>query len=485
MSDSFDAVVIGAGVSGLVAATYMAQAHARVLVLESEPWVGGSAANTQPLAEIAVPAGAHTLCALDPQVVKDLKLARRGLKFAARDLTHIALTAEGRALPLTRNAHAAARTIAPISANDALEFGKFRRTHFAFARALRAIWWDTGELHKPKQREELRRLTVTGAAAFLDATFETDTLKAAYEFDALEGGLSPCDAGSSLLLAWRAAQEMCGLQAAVAVPRGGPAALAVSVAAAAEAAGVEIRTGAAVTRVLLSGGLASGVAVGDETIPARVVLSSLSRHQTLLALAPAGAVGFAMSRRLLDRPALVGEAKLVLGLNKIPEFAAETPSARFVVADNLASCIAAHAEARAGRLPSDLALDAVVPTAFDPSLTSTFHVLSVCMRPLPVSPLEGWDALGPRLAESVVSRLERYAPGLRDSIVAHVFIPPSLGCDRLEVSHIISEWRTRIATPIGGLFLCGVAAEPVPALSGRAARIAASIAAAYLGGSAK
>jgi phytoene dehydrogenase-like protein len=485
MSETSDVVVIGAGVSGLVAATYLAQAHARVLVLESEPWTGGSAANTLPLAELAVPAGAHTLCALDPRVVKDLKLARRGLKFAARDMTHVALTAEGRALPLARNVHAAARALASMSANDAVEFGKLRRNQFAFGRALRAIWWDPGELQKPKQREELRRLTATGATAFLDAAFETEALKAAYAFDAMEGGLSPCDAGSSLLLTWRAAQEMCGLQAAVAVPRGGSAALAASLAVAAEAAGVEIRTNAAVTRLLISGGAISGVAVGDQTIHARVVLSSLSRHQTLLALAPAGTAGFATCHRLLNRPALVGEAKLVLGLNTIPGFATENPSARFVVADHLASCVTAHAEARAGRLPFDLALEAVVPTAFDPSLTSTFHILSVRIRPLPVSPLEGWEALAPRLADCVVSRLERHAPGLRDSVMAHAFIPPSLGGDRLDVSHIIADWRTRIATPIGGLFLCGIAAEPVPLLSGRAARIAASMAAADLRGGTK
>lgn len=484
MSETFDAVVIGAGISGLAAATYLAQVGARVLVVEGEGWAGGSAASTQPLAELAVPGGAHTLFALDPRMVKDLKLAHRGLRFAARDMTHVALTAEGKALLLTRNVHAAARAIAPISANDAAEFGKFRRNQFAFGRAMRAIWWEPGQLTKHKQRDELRRLTATSAGAFLDAAFESETMKAAYAFDAMEGGLSPCDAGSSLLLAWRAAQEMCGLQGAVAVPRGGPAALVAVLAEAAQAAGVEIRTRCAVTRLMFSVGAVSGVAVGDETIPSRVVLSSLSRHQTLLTLAPAGAAGFAASHRLLHRPALVGEAKLVLGLSKIPEFAAENPSGRFVIAERLAFSVAAYAEARAGRLPADLALEAVVPTTFDPSLTSAFHILSVLLRPLPVSPAEGWEAIAPRLAEFAVSRLERYAPSLRDSIVAHAFIPPASGGDRFEASHIVADWRTRIATPIDGLFLCGIAAEPVPAVAGRAARIAASMAAAYLRGGA-
>ena len=123
---------------------------------------------------------------------------------------------------------------------------------------------------------------------------------------------------------------------------------------------------------------------------------------------------------------------------------------------------------------------------FDPSLApSGAHVLSVLVRPLPISPEEGWPRLTPRLIENVLALLERHAPSLKANIAGLNFVPPKPSRDPLTASHMLSGWRARIATPIAGLFLCGEAAEPVPALSCRAARIAAVVATAHLKGEAR
>ena len=56
MAESFDAVIVGGGHNGLVAAAYLARAGRRVLVLERRDRVGG-ASETADLGGVRVPAG--------------------------------------------------------------------------------------------------------------------------------------------------------------------------------------------------------------------------------------------------------------------------------------------------------------------------------------------------------------------------------------------------------------------------------------------
>ena len=470
MSQGLDAAVIGASPAGLVAATYLARGGAKVAVFEA----GGSPGGSELIAagNRLMPASPATLHALDPRVIRDLKLTALG--FAARDLKLVGLRSEGRPLVLGRDRYETAHSIG----GDAERFVSARRTLFAFARAMRAVWWENGTIDDRAVEAELRRLAATSSTAFLEAAFESEALKAAFAFEALEG--PPVAAGTALIFAWRAAQEMCGLQGAVSIPRGGRPALLDLLESVAQAAGVELHAGAPVAQLLLENDRAAGVVLhSGEMVPAGFVLSTLSRRRTLLDLLPTAAIGFEASLRL-GASREVGEALLLFALDAVPGFAVAQPDARFVMADRLEAAAAAHAEARAGGIPSDLALEAVVPTQVDPDIAPDATLLAITARPLPVAPPQGWPALTPALVERVVGLLERRAPGLRSTITGLNLVPPKAGRDPFVVTQITAGWSARITTPVEGLLLCGDSAEPVASLSCRAARHAARMVLAQL-----
>ncbi|HEX4295040.1 MAG TPA: FAD-dependent oxidoreductase [Rhizomicrobium sp.] len=412
MSARSDAIVIGGGMGGLTAAAYLRQTGASVVLLEADEMLGGACRR------------AETFHALDPRMVKDLGLARHGLKFALRDMALVALRQDGRNLVLGRDPHDAARAIAAHSPADAAAYRCYQSELFALARAMRPWWWDdAAEPHGLPARVE-----AASAQAFLASYFESDALRAALAFDVP----SPLEPGSALALVWRAAQEMCGSQGAVAAPQGGGAALADALIAAAKDMGVEFRAKARVARLVLDGDAVAGAELDSgETIFAPAVLSSLSRRETLLDLAPAASAGFAQTQKLMRAAPAQKETTAVFTLNAEPALA---PSgARFVVAEG------------------ETALEAVVAACALPGQ----HVLSVRVK-----------GLAP--VDAIVAQLEHFIPLLRGRIVGI-----QTGERDVAQTRLLESARTRIATPIRGLFLCGRGAEPMDALSGRAGRLAA------------
>lgn len=474
---SYDAIVIGGGVSGLAAAAYLARSRKRAVLLEASDVLGGLRRNAALGDGVQIPFAAHALYALDPRVVKDLKLARYGLKFAARDIPLAMLRSDGKHLILNSGARDSARSIALQSRADAEVWPRFRQELSALARAMRSLWWsDEPPRLGPNQQATLERLSRSGALAWLDTWFESDVLKAALLFDATAQSLSPNEPGSALTLVWRAAQEMCDLQGAVAFPLGGPGALVDALALAARAAGADLRTRVPVVRLMVGAGAISGVELDNETLSASRVFSTLPPADTF-ALAPAAAAGFAHARDLTADRARTGEAKVTFALSELPTpgGVAVPLGSRFIFADRPETLASAYRASALGHFPDEIAFEMILPSAIDPSLAPAGRrIVSALVRPMPLAPDGGWPQRKAELAARVAGVLDRHFPGLsRNILAAEILTPDHLSPSRrADVVRMLSRWSERTETPIAGLMLCGAGAEPVAAASGRAARLA-------------
>src|SRR5246127_3122222 len=90
-----DVVIIGAGHNGLTCAAYLAAAGLKVTVLERRAVVGGAAVTEEVHPRFRNSVAAYTVSLLNPKVIRDLELARYGLRIVERRAANFLPTADG------------------------------------------------------------------------------------------------------------------------------------------------------------------------------------------------------------------------------------------------------------------------------------------------------------------------------------------------------------------------------------------------------
>jgi phytoene dehydrogenase-like protein len=518
MNPALPVLVIGAGHNGLTTAFYLAKGGLKPLVLERRSVVGGAAITGEIAPGIACPTLAHAIGPLRASVVRDMQLARRGVEFLHPDPRLIALSPDGRALEFAGDTARTAEAIRAFSPKDAERYPEFCSTMTRLGGFLSGILestppslsapgtgelWDllkVGRRFRALGRKDGYRLLRWGPMAVADLVaewFETDLLQAAIAARGIFGtAQGPWSAGTGALLLLNGAIDPAPGGSSVTI-KGGPGALTSAMAQAAREAGAEIRTGAAVARISVRDGRATGVILEDGTeIQGSAVVSNADPRRTFLDLVDPIELdpGFLEKVRHYRCPGTT--AKMNLALTAFPVFQGVgnpgTLRGRLHIGPDIDYLERAFDASKYGGISAEPYLDIAIPTLQDPSLAPAGrHVMSVYVQYAPYKLAAGLDWTTERdvLASHVMRVLGRYAPGI-EQLVEHreVITPMDLertygltgghifhgepSLDQLFTMRPILGWA-QYRTPIAGLYLCGAGTHPGGGVTGGSGQNAA------------
>jgi phytoene dehydrogenase-like protein len=121
----YDAIVIGAGHNGLVAAGYLAKNGLLTLVLERNDRVGGACVTRELIPGFKLSTGAQVLGMLRQRIIDDLELERHGLRYHLREPEVFVPFPDGRHVFFYADAERTMQSIAKIAAADAEAFPRY------------------------------------------------------------------------------------------------------------------------------------------------------------------------------------------------------------------------------------------------------------------------------------------------------------------------------------------------------------------------
>ena len=514
----WDAVVIGAGPNGLIAAAYLAKAGLRVALVERRYEVGGGLATE----EILFPGYYSNIHAIYHMMVdympalQDFNLAQHGLVWIKPNLQSSMVFENGDSLLLTRMIEDTADSFMKFSTKDA---DTFSRTMGRWRKIVRNIIAPSTylppmapldismALGKTDAGRELLELVDRTPLDIINDLFESDRIRAFLLYHVCMWGLDPRETGLGLFVPLYIDRLMnkCYCQ-------GGSHKLASSLAREFVRAGGTILDSSQVNKILLKNGAVAGVELWEgRTLYSDVVISTLDPQTTFMNFIGAenlpaelkeSVEGWKSDKWSFNTVHVVSE--------EAPRYLPKDPQASqafmtIVGFESTAQLLAHWDNVLAGKIdPKSLGGHATCESTWDSHLVRVppsrkHRQVSFFQMHAPYDLEGGWEKRGPEIEAAVLKRWEHYAPNMkranivmtqqetpvdieirfpnmrRGSIKHGDYVPTQLGCFRP------NQDCSSTKTPIPGLYTAGASNYPGGGVLGAGGYLGASQVVADLG----
>ncbi len=507
---SHDAIIVGAGHNGLVAAAYLARAGLNVLVLEQSDRVGGAAVSRSLYPGFTYSNCSYVCSLFRPEIYRTLELAKHGLQIIPYDGS-ATLTRDGNYIATYRDADANRRELARWSIRDAEAYTQFSRAmsrHCRFIkpwllrtpfdptsikpRDLKGLWQLYQDFNKLDEEQvyEILRFYAISCANWLDEFFESDVVKGHLAGSSIIGtGLGPYSPGSAYVMLHHYMGEVDGNMGAWGFARGGMGAVSNALRDAFLAAGGEVKTDAMVARVITREGKVTGVALanGDE-FASEIVLSGLDVKRTFLQLVEPADLPEKFLTEVKNFRTRGSSGKLNIALDGLPDFPMlpkDSPARKgdLHIVDSMQRLERGYDEWKEGRWSSDPYVDMVIPSQIDPTMAPAGkHIMSVFVQYVPEklgtrTPARDWtnadrDAFG----NTVINAIAAHSPDFKNRILHTEVRTPrdledevgltggnifqgELTLDQLFFNRPLPGYA-QYRSSIPGLYLCGSSTHP-------------------------
>ena len=489
----YDAVIVGGGHNGLVAASYLASEGLSVLVLERLERIGGAIATEELYPGFHVPYCAYICHMLHGKIIEDLELRRHGFDLYPVDPWQFQPFPDGTHLLGWHRPRRLYQEIRKLSEHDAAAYlewvpfwdracGILYRYFLADPPTFAQVTHDV----RGTADEAVWETMLTVSMRDLVAEFFEDERVRAYFINAQDAG-DPSAPGSILSVAY-IRSGILGKEENRGIPKGGMGKVADAMAAAARARGVVIRTGVAVRKVLVEDGRARGVLLGDgQEIRAFVVVSNADPKRTYLDLVDPKDLDEGFVTRVRHLKTRANCVKALVALKAFPDFSRylgpgfdRRLAAYTKICPSVDWFQASWDACKNGLLSRTPIMHVQFPTVYDRSLAPPgMHVMSSWSLYYPAQPKDGpWDSARKReLADLHIEILSRYAPNFRDCILEFTVETPldietRIGMTDGNIRHLdvtpqqFFARRLPYRSPVRGLYLCGSGTHPGGELTG-------------------